>query len=355
MEWAKSHEPSPYHLGTSGAPGPDAAEVARLFRFDDADAISSTGDRFGLPALRAAVARMQGVDEDSVLVSDGTSLANYTALTVLAGPGDRVLVETPTYSILDEIPRFHGALVEPLPRWPEHLWVPRMEEIRRALDAPGPPVRAIVLTRLHNPTGVDLPPPFLEELARCAEQRDFHVMLDEVYLDFIDARRGHTFSPRFLTTGSLTKVYGFGGLRVGWVIAAPEALRAVRELSFYLAVNAAAPSQHAAVRILAARERHLERTRDIAARGHAILAEWLASRDDVSCVPPAGGLIAFVRLHNVVDTTAFTERLLERDGVALAPGECFGVPGWARFGFGIEEATLREGLARVGRALDAFR
>jgi aspartate/methionine/tyrosine aminotransferase len=354
MYWAKDHEPAPYHLGGSGAPPPEDEDVARLLAPADARFACSTGDRYGLPGLRTAIARMQGVSEDSVLVSDGTSLANYTALSVLAGPGDRVLVEAPTYGVLEDIPRFHGAVVETLPRRAEHRWVPSLDDVRRALDRPGPGVRAIVLTRLHNPTGADLPAAFLAELARLAAERDFHVLLDEVYLDFVDAARGHAFSPRFLTTGSLTKVYGFGGLRVGWVVGHPDALRAVKELSFYLAVNAAAPSQLAAIRILAERERYLERSRRLASGGRAILEEWLESRDDVSWIPPAGGFIGLVRLVNVPDTRSFTERLLERDGVALVPGECFGMPGWARFGFGAGESRVAEALARVGRALDEF-
>ena len=355
MHWAKAREGTPWNLGTSGAPGPGVDEEDALFApspGDPAGRSTSAGDRFGFAPLRRALASAYGVPEEGVLVSDGTSLANYAALTALAGPGDRVLVETPTYAVLAEIPRFHGAVVERIERRPEDSWQPRLDDVRRALARGGPPVRAVVLTRLHNPTGADLPEGFLAELAELAAAHDFHVLLDEVYLDFVDATPGHRFSPRFLATGSLTKVYGFGGLRIGWVLGHPDALRPVRELSFYLAVNASSPSQAAALRVLERRTVFRDRARTRAAAGRAILEAWLAGRDDVSWIPPAGGLVGFVRLHRVRDTASFATRLLETREVAVAAGEHFGTPGWIRVGFGIDPAPLRESLARLGAALD---
>jgi aspartate/methionine/tyrosine aminotransferase len=355
MHWAKAREGTPWHLGTSGVPAPSPADGSAFLPAELGDAFSSLGDRHGFPDLRRAIAALHGVAEDGVVVSDGTSLANYATLSVLAGPQDRALVETPTYGVLAEIPRFHGAAVERLERRPEDGWCPRLDDLRAALDAPGPPVRAVALTRLHNPTGTDLPAGFLRSLAMLAEERDFHVLFDEVYLDFVDAPPAHRFSPRFLSTGSLTKVYGFGGLRIGWVVGHPEAVRPVAEFSFYLAVNASAPSQLAACRVLARRGELLEGSRQRAARGRAIVERWLASRDDASWVPPAGGLVGFVRLHRVRDTAAFAARLLEEEEVAVAAGEHFGRAGWIRIGFGIDEAPLREALRRLGRALDAAR
>ena len=110
MHWAKRSEAIPWNLSGSGAPSPPWTEEPGLLVFDR-DPLSSVGDLHGFPALREAIAAAHGVLADSVLVADGTSLANYAALSVLAAPGERVLVETPTYRALAGIPRFHGAEV----------------------------------------------------------------------------------------------------------------------------------------------------------------------------------------------------------------------------------------------------
>lgn len=354
MHWAKQRsERAELSLGASGVHVPRDGELARrVAAAEIADPFSSDGDAWGEPALKEAIAGVHGVDADSVLVSAGTSLANFTALGTLAGPGDRVLVEAPTYPALTEIPRFQGATVQELPRRPEDGWQPSLDEISELAEGDGE-LRAVVLTRLHNPSGVDLPAAFLEGLAKLAERRGFHVLFDEVYLEFVDgATPAHRVSPRFVSTTSLTKVHGFGGLRVGWIVAAPDVLAPMKELSFYLAVNGAAWSQGAARRVLELREEVLARSRGLATRGLAIVEDWLGSREDVAWVRPDGGLSGFVRLANVTDTAAFATRLFERESVAVAEGEFFGRPGWIRISWGIPEDDLREALARLGRALD---
>ncbi|HET9888102.1 MAG TPA: pyridoxal phosphate-dependent aminotransferase, partial [bacterium] len=212
MHWAKTWVGKlPYCLGQSGVPPPPPQELSL------AGVREATENYFGDPELRKVIARVYGAGIEQVLVSEGTSLANYTALAVLAGPEDRILVEFPTYPVLEEIPRFHGAEVQRIARRPEQGWQPQLEEISRLVESPGKHVAAVVLTRLHNPSGVDLSPQFLSDLAALAEARDFVVLFDEVYLDFLpDSVPAHRLSPRFVTTGSLTKAYGYGGLRVGW-------------------------------------------------------------------------------------------------------------------------------------------
>jgi len=355
MHWAKRRsERAELSLGGSGVSVPPDGELGSLLLegFRAADPFGSAGDSWGEPALKREIARVHGVGEESVLVSAGTSLANYTALSALAGPGDRVLVEAPSYPALAEIPRFQGAAVATFPRRPEADWAPSLDEIRDLVEGEGPPVRAVVLTRLHNPSGADLPAPFLAGLAELAERRELFALFDEVYLDFVDgAVPAHRISPRFVTTTSLTKVHGFGGLRVGWIVGAPEALSAMRELSFYLAVNGAAWPQAMARRVLEHRERVLARSRRIAARGLAIVEEWIAGRDDATWTRPAGGLCGLLKLEGVADTRAFAERLFQDEKVAVAEGEFFGMPGWIRISWGIPEDDLREALRRLGRAL----
>jgi aspartate/methionine/tyrosine aminotransferase len=349
MHWAKQTVGRvPYCLGASGVPAVDPD------RFPPAGAPYAEFNYYGNESIRAAVAAAQGVSADHVLISDGTSLANYTALTALAGPGDRVLVENPTYPILRQIPGFHGAAVELLERRPEAGWIPDPGDIAAAATRRGAdPLRAVVLTRLHNPSGADLPREFLEELSRLADRHDFHVLIDEVFLDVLpDPVPAHRLSARFISTGSLTKVYGFGGLRCGWIIGNPETIAPMKEFSFYLAVDGAAGSQATGARVLAERAAFRESARRRAAAGRAVVESWIAGRTDVHWVPPVGGINGFIRLDGVRDTTAFARGLFETREVNVAPGEPFGSPGWIRISWGTDPSIVREALSRVGQALD---
>ncbi len=350
MHWAKRDlEPAAFPLGGSGTAAPAASELP--FPADpQLPPFSSVGDEGGFPALREAIARAHDTDRDHVLVSDGASLANFTALRALSRPGRDVLVETPTYGALRTLPTLHAANVLPLPRDPEAGWCPRLDDVEAAARSGS--LDLVALSRLHNPTGADLPEEFLTGLADLADEHDFVVLLDEVYLPFVDGRPAFLLSPRFVTTGSLTKVQGFGGLRLGWVLAHPDRLAPCRELSYWLAVNASAPSQEFGRLVLANNDHWIRRAKRKADAGRRILDEWRSERSDVSGPPPAGGLISFLRLHAAPDTLAFTDRLRREQGVALAAGEHFGRPGWVRIGVSAPEEILREGLNRLGRALD---
>jgi aspartate/methionine/tyrosine aminotransferase len=126
----------------------------------------------------------------------------------------------------------------------------------------------------------------------------------------------------------------------------------MQELSLYLAVDGAAAAQATAVRVLAERDRFRRRARDAAERGRSEVDAWIASRRDVRWIPPAGGLNAFLELRGVADTRALARELRERRGVNVAEGDFFGMPGWIRVCFGGPPDALREGLRRIGEALD---
>jgi hypothetical protein len=88
MHWAKQWcGRLPYCLGASGVPAVSPEELPAP------PAPYAEPNYYGSEALRRAVASAQGAAPEGVLISEGTSLANYTALAVLAGPGERILVE----------------------------------------------------------------------------------------------------------------------------------------------------------------------------------------------------------------------------------------------------------------------
>lgn len=351
MHWAKrTVEPAAFSLGTSGVPSPppDVFTPPAV-----AEPFTSATNEFGLPALKEVIARRHGVTAEHVLLSDGTSLANFAVLFTLAAAGDRVLVETPTYASIATIPTLLGAKVERWKRRPEDDWQPRLDDLDALLSA-GPPLRLVSLSRLHNPTGADLTPSFLEGLAERAERHDFFVHFDEVYLDFVpNATPAHRHSPRFLSTGSLTKAWGFGGLRVGWVIADPDTLASIREASYYLSVNGTQWAQQVAISVFEHAEPLLARGRRIAAEGLAEVEAFLATRPDLAWRRPDGGASGFVRAPAGLDTAEFASRLASEHGVAIAAGDDFGWPGWLRVSFAAPADQVREALCRVGRALDA--
>ena len=158
-----------------------------------------------------------------------TTHALWTAYASLLAPGDEVLVEHPTYEPIYRIAEGVGARVTRFERSPGERFALDPDRVAAALT---PRTRVIALTNLHNPGGVRASDEALRAIGSLAERNGAHVFVDEVYAAFdamCDARGAWTGSARRLgrnivVASSLTKVYGLGAHRIGWLLAPSEVI-----------------------------------------------------------------------------------------------------------------------------------
>ena len=158
--------------------------------------------------------------------------------------------------------------------------------------------------------------------------------------------------PAFVTTSSLTKVYGMSGLRCGWIIAEPALAERMWRLNELFGVAQA----HSAERLSCIALAHLD---EIAAGTPAHLAHnrslvnaFYASRGDLAVAPMTGGITAFPRLLSG-DVDALHALLTERYDTSIVPGRFFGLADHFRLGIGGPTDIIEAGLERLGAALDA--
>ena len=86
-----------------------------------------------------------------------------------------------------------------------------------------------------------------------------------------------------------------------------------------------------------------------------MLRAFLRSRDDLQCIDPGDGTVAFPKLLGVVDTSEFAERLLAERRTAVVPGRFFEAPSHFRLGFSGATDALRGGLDALSCTLDERR
>jgi len=352
MAWAKEHATAgEFPLHQSGMP---AATLASLGLPAEAVCLSRPIGPEPDEGLVAAIAARYRVPPECVMPTCGTHHANLLVARALVEPGSVALVEVPYYEDVPGVLRLAGAEVRPFGRRMEDRRRLPMAEIREGLRAGA---RIVAVTDLHNPTGAHLTPEDLAALEGAAREFGATVLVDEVYRDFLPGPAGTAFHEGgpFVVTSSLTKVYGLGGIRVGWAIAPPALRDRLRDLNEYLVVNMPAPSASAALAAWPGLDAAAERARGIAATGQRVLAAWIRGRKDARWSPPDGGIAGFVALDALEgrDDVAWCERLLEETGVGVVPGSMFGEPGAVRMSFSLPPERLSEALARVGAYLDA--
>jgi histidinol-phosphate aminotransferase len=173
-------------------------------------------------ALREALARACGVDPEMVAVASGSNEA-LLALVQAFACGRRVVLVRPGYSLSVSLAVVGGAVVRPvLLREDFSLDVPAMVEA-----ASDPDVGLVYLASPHNPTGVGFA---REDLVAVLEAARAVVVLDEAYVEFA----GQTLLPavweypHLAVLRTFSKAFGLAGARVGWVVARPEVIAAVR-------------------------------------------------------------------------------------------------------------------------------
>ncbi len=354
LRWAKALPARRYALASSSVPSPEA-DV-----FDPRSAKIDLGvtDAYGLDALIEAIAGRYTVAPERVLPLPGASTANFIALRCLLRRGDRLLLEHPVYEPLVRVADFWELAVTPLRRDSECRFRFDLNALETELSRGA---RAVVISDLHNPSGLRCPEQDLREIARLTASYGAHLVVDEVYRDYAVINRvvplstAAVLGDHVIVTNSLTKVYGLGALRAGWMLAAPAILERARDLFDHICVINSAPSQQLAVAAFERIDRLAERTRRIHQAGYAVYCQWLNSRDDVIGYGNDGAVFEFPRIAGLDDTAPLCQMLAREYDTSIVPGALFGAPGHVRISFTLPPDLLAEGLARVGQALDRLR
>jgi aspartate/methionine/tyrosine aminotransferase len=347
LEWARSHGAIRYTLAFSGVPPCDV----RLLSPNVEDFTMVADNEYGWPPLLDRIAQRYGVKPENVVLAHGTSMANHLACAALVDAGDHVLVEMPVYDPLVTVPRYLGCEVDFFERREDEGYALDVNRVERALKSG---TRLVILSNLHNPTGASVARADLEKLAQLADSRDFHVVVDEVYLEWLYGHDSTThtainISSRFVTTRSLTKVFGLAALRAGWILADSELAKRMRRLNGLFASSMSHPAERLAARVFDNAPMLLQKQRARVERNRAIAMKFIDSQPRLSWKAPGTGTVGFVRLDGG-DVDALNERLSALESLVV-PGRFFGAADHFRMGFGMDELQLTEGLKRLGTAL----
>jgi aspartate/methionine/tyrosine aminotransferase len=197
----------------------------------------------------------------------------------------------------------------------------------------------------------------LRRLARaaCARNAAVKILIDETFHDFVlDAQPSSArLGPEIVTINTLTKVYGLGMLRCGWVAGAPEVVAKIRRAWVSVAGIGSRLTEALAALALEHIELFEAHWRGVLAANRPLLREHLGPLVEEELlrgeVAPEG-CVCFPEVAGVADTEGLTRELAEQ-GVYVVPGRFFDRPGHIRIGFGGDSGRLDEALRRVAEAI----
>lgn len=349
MEWAKLHSSARYNLARSGVEPWPMKKLSVDF-----SSLEITGNNFyGYRPLLRSIAERYQVGTENVATATGASMANYLCCAVLLRPGDEVLVEKPVYEPLLAVPMLLGARIRRFHRRFERSYELELSKIAELLN---PRTRLIIVSNLHNPSGVRIEESVLRDLGRLAAGVGAWVLVDEVYLEACFRRVPRSaahLGKNFVVTSSLTKVFGLDGLRCGWILASDRRLvDEAKRLNDFFGVNAAFPADQISAMVFPQLDAILTDRLALLRRNFALVRRTLTALSEaLEWVEPHGGTTCFPRLKGQGSSLPLAEKLRHQYDTAIVPGHFFEAPRHFRLSFGARTSVVRRALDNLRNAL----
>ena len=309
------------------------------------------------------------VAADNLIVTTGSQQALDLLGKTLINPGDKVIVEGPTFLATIQCFRLYGAEVIAAPIDADGVQTHRLEQLIQEHK----PKFVYLIPTFGNPSGATLSLERRKKVLELAVQYQTLVVEDDPYGDlYFDvapppsllALSAQVPGSRALLAhcGSLSKVLS-PGLRVGWMIAPADLLARATMCKQFSDAHTSTFAQATAAQYLKAGRMPgtLAKVRAVYAERARTMGEALRTElgDAISFSQPGGGLFFWARLTGaggkVQDGNELAKRAIEK-GVAFVPGTPFfaSQPDHAtlRLSFATADvAKIREGVARLGQAL----
>ncbi len=321
----------------------------------------------GMPILREVVACLSrhyyGVPYDpatEVTITTGATEAIYASIAALTHPGDAVFFLEPAYdSYLPSI-RMAGARPVPL-RLEEPTFAIPWEKLDKAFQQGA---RLCLLNFPHNPTGRCLHDEDLRAFRRLSERYpEVTFIVDEAYELMVwdsdrplSFRRDPLLRERSVIIGSLGKLLGMTGWRLGYVLAPESLTTTIRTVRQFITFCAPSVLQATAAAYLSQNIERATYFHPALLERRQLCQEFLAEYTSFVGLTCEGSYFFLlpIRDHTQEKDTAFAEYLTQVYGVATVPLSPFyhdgHDPGYLRLCFARPVEVLREGIRRLGRA-----
>ena len=306
---------------------------------------------------------------DNVLITSGSQQALDLIGKLLINPGDRILVEAPTYLGALQAFNVYGAEYVSVPIDHDGLRTDQLDEALRS----GPKFMYI-LPNFQNPGGVTLCEPRRHELVLLADKYGIPIIEDDPYgqlryegehlppllvLDRENLRRddGKLGNVLYLSTFSKTLA---PGIRLGWIVAPPDVISKLVQLKQGADLHSSTFDQMVAYEVVhdGFLDEHVKKIRAVYRERRDVMLAALAEYfpPEVTWTHPEGGLFLWMTLPEGLDMQHLFQAAL-RENVAFVPGDCF-YPGGdegsrhIRLNFSHSNPQqIREGIRRLGLAV----
>ena len=320
----------------------------------------------GIPRLRKAICTWYeqrygvGLDpETEAIVTLGSKEGIAHLALATTGPGDAVLVPSPSYPIHPYGFVIAGADIRHVPMTNEDDF---FEQLVQAIRNTWPRPKMLVLNFPSNPTTHCVELPFFEKVVAIAREHGIWVVQDLAYADLCyDGYRAPSIhqvaGAREVAVEffSMSKSYNMPGWRVGFAVGNSQLIGALARLKSYLDYGMFTPIQVAAIAALEGDQGCVEQIRQVYLKRRNVLCDGL-NAVGWPVQPPLATMFVWARIpefYRHLDSLEFSKKLLRDAKLAVSPGVGFGEEGegYVRFALIENEQRTRQALRGIKRMI----
>ena len=321
----------------------------------------------GMFELRSAISkdieRNYGVKynpRSEILVTVGVSEALFTVIRTLVGDGDEVILPEPCYISNKACIILAGGTPVPVETYMEDGFIPTIAALEKAVT---PKTKAIMFGYPNNPTGAIMSKEQIKNIGDWAVKHNLIVISDELYAHLTYGGHKHhiftcfpEFRDRTIVLNGFSKAYAMTGLRLGYILAPKELIKAANDVHQQLVLCPPVTSQYGAIAALRYCEpdmldmmAHYDKRRKIMIDG--------IKKIGLPLYAPEGAFYIFPCIKQTgLTSIEFVEKLLKEENVLVLPGHIFGAggEGYVRLSYAYSEETLHKALEHLARFIKKY-
>ncbi len=290
------------------------------------------------------------IDPGQILVTSGTSPAMLLLFSALVNPGDEIIISDPHYACYENFITYVQGVPVTVPVFESEGFIYTPEAIQEKITSK---TRAIFINSPSNPTGNVIPEQRMQQIVDIARANDLYVISDEIYHGLVYEGQEHSiyeFTDKAFILNGFSKLFAMTGLRLGYLIAPPEFVRALQILqqNFFICANSVAQVAGAAALNNAHEETRLMKETYNKRRMYVI--QRLKQMGLGVTVEPTGAFYVFANAKHISnDSYALALDILDKAHVGVTPGIDFGAngEGYLRFSYANSMENLKIGLDRM--------
>lgn len=320
----------------------------------------------GLPELRSLFAEWINsryhtqYTKENVLVTCGGKFALFAIIYALLQSNEEVLIPAPYWVSYPEIVKMAGGVPKIVPTYSEGDWKITAQDLLQHITKKS---KILIFNNACNPTGALYTKEEISNILALAKKFDLLVISDEVYSGLVYEKPGFIscgayseHEGRVLIVQSCSKNFGMTGWRVGFILAPENSINRLAILQSQSTTGVSAISQWGAVGALENAEEVNTYVRNSMQKRRNLFTNTFHSLFPIAIEKIKSALYAFVSLsslgiHNMTDSVAFSQWLIDSYNIAVVPGTAFGVEAYVRFAFSESEEDIYQGLHLLKQAI----